>query len=237
MGKSASKEEAPAPPLATASTGTTSTKLSGKHTKMGSSASKNDIPDLAHPQASFLGLPVELRFMIYDTVKDSDLQCHLSMQRSRYLPDSPPRLPLQNLARSCQLLAREIRDHRHSLPASDRYATISIQVNRQGHDVWLSHASCPAKDLAVFNLVYDISISSHRSGTQPEMVFDEMELHLVRFPAFYRLPAATLVHAFCQVRLDRSDPSTEEQYYMHVEEIRQGLEHAHKAKSTVSEGA
>lgn len=174
--------------------------------------------------------------MIYDIIKDSDLQCHLALQRSRYLPDSPPRLPLQNLARSCKLLAREIRDHRHSLPVSDRYATISIQVNHQGHDVWLSYASCPAKDLAVFNLVYDISISSRPLETCAEMPFDEMELHLVRFPAFYRLPAATLVHAFCQVRVDRSDPPTEEQYYMNVEAIRQELEHAHKAKSTVSEG-
>lgn len=52
-------------------------------------------------RANLLVLPIELRFMIYDIVKD--LQIHQPLRLQSHRPQLPPRLPLRDLARSCKL--------------------------------------------------------------------------------------------------------------------------------------
>jgi hypothetical protein len=124
---------------------------------MGNSASKNKAP-----RASLLGLPTELRLMIYDIIKDSEIHHHLpSWRRYRSLSSPIPRLPLCDLARSCKLLAQEIRDHSQSLPATERYVTIHIQVDadEHKHDYSLAHVIRPAKDLTALRIVFSTSVS------------------------------------------------------------------------------
>lgn len=117
------------------------------------------------PRASFLGLPTELRFMIYDVVKDTLIHQPLLLETC-FESVPPPRLPgprnlhlpLRDLARSCKLFAQEIRDHRKALPASERCATLLIQADEDNCDFMLTHAPCPAKDLKILKLVYNFSI-------------------------------------------------------------------------------
>ena len=193
-------------------------------------ASNNEIPALFHPQASLLSLATELRLMIYDIAKDCDIQCNLDRVLQPH-PYHPPRLPLRDLARSCKLLAREIRDHRHSLPASERYATFSIRIHRQDYDFRLTHASCPAKDLKVLNIFYDIFIPNSKEGLNISDAFKAAQWILIQFPSYYRLPAAEDVRVFCQVRMDRREPPSYKMCRYNLEVTRRILEYYHGARS------
>ena len=207
MGTSASKEKA-------------STLLLGKSS---TSASDKEVPALPYPRASLLGLPPELRYMIYDIVKDFDISHQLNNVWGQWQATYPlPRLPLRDLARSCKLLAQDIRDHRHCLPANERYATIYTRLCSGGsYDAWLSRASCPARELEVLNLVCNIPVSSGHSRAHSESVLYMINMHPLVFPVFHRLrcPVAVCVHVFCQVWVDRSDPPSEEEYNRAVEDI------------------
>lgn len=182
---------------------------------------------MPYPRASLLGLPTELRFMIYDIVKDSDISHQIPIEWGRP-PHPSPRLPLGGLARSCKFLAHDVLDHRSSLSANEGHAaTITIRVGPDGnHDAWLSHESCPARDLKVLNIVCDIPISSRRHyGSCAATAYRVINLNLMVFPAFYQLlrPAELEVQVFCQVWVDRSDLPSEEQYLREVEDIREKL--------------
>jgi hypothetical protein len=120
------------------------------------------------PGATFLSLPTELRFQIYDIVKDFNLAQVLELDDLER--QSPLKLPLQNLARSCSTIAPEIRHHRLSLPRSERYATV-VARGDYGNTI-LTRAPYPVADLITLNIVFEASFAatpndSRWRGTQP----------------------------------------------------------------------
>lgn len=164
--------------------------------KSSTSASNKEVPAPPYHRASLLGLPTELRLMIYDIIKDSNIH-HYLPHDFRHLPQPPPRLPLRDLARSCKL-AREIRDHRQSLPANERHATISILVrsDNHNHDFYLSHAACPAKDLTILKLRYTALLSDYY-WTDDFPTFRQFTHWLLEPSIPDGLPDALDVQVFC----------------------------------------
>jgi hypothetical protein len=102
---------------------------------------------------------VELRYAIYDIVKDFDLKCEIKGRSPAGALEErnavTPCLPFKNLAMSCSVLAQEIRAHQVSLPAGERFATLCID----GYDMTLSYAPCRSTELRSVRLVKDARIT------------------------------------------------------------------------------
>jgi hypothetical protein len=97
------------------------------------------------PGASFLSLPTELRFQIYDIVKDFDLSHYIDIGADKPWRYPVLRLPLRDLARTCKLVAEEVRyHHRLSIQNKERYTKVILynkrtisrppRRRREGHD-------------------------------------------------------------------------------------------------------
>lgn len=132
-------------------------------------------PSSSH--ATLLGLPPELRFMIYDMVADFDI-CHPAFDHEMYpskvlrwdaflLPQprrsTPIRLPIARLAMTCKLLATEVRRHSHSLLASQRFAVVRVTSSLEAKSPDLLHfhrAPCPIDDLAAVKVVVDLKVGN-----------------------------------------------------------------------------
>lgn len=170
--------------------------------------------------------------MIYDIIKDSDIHHYLPHKyESRHSPQPSPRLPLRDLARSCKLLAREIRDHRQSLPAKDRHATISILVRsgNHDHDYYLSHAACPAKDLSILKLDYTVLLADYYwTDFFPE--FREFKWRLLEPSIPDGLPDALDLQVSLHFRQDENSPPEEENYIKEAENTCELIEHSHQAR-------
>lgn len=144
----------------------------------------------------------------------------------RSLSSPEPRLPLRDLARSCKLLAQEIRDHSQSLSATERYATIHIKVDadENKHDYSLAHVICPAKDLTALRIVYNISISSlYWADNFPQ--FHDLVWRLLDPDILYDLPTALDVQVFCHMRPDTREPPLESLYNSEMNWTREVLAH------------
>lgn len=171
--------------------------------------------------------------MIYDMVKDSEISQHLPNRcQERSVSSSGPRLPLRDLARSCKLLAQEIRDHSNSLPANERYATIRIQVeaDENKHDYSLAHVICPAKDPTALRLVYNVCVS-HYYWADDFPQFHDLAWRLLDSDVIDDLPHALEVQVFCHIRQDESAPPFEDSYNGEVDWTRGVLEHCPEASS------
>lgn len=169
--------------------------------------------------------------MIYDIIKDSNIH-HYLPHDFRHLPQPPPRLPLRDLARSCKLLAREIRDHRQSLPANERHATISILVrsDNHNHDFYLSHAACPAKDLTILKLRYTVLLSDYY-WADDFPTFQQFTHWLLEPSIPDGLPDALDVQVFLHFRQDESSPPDEEEYIREAENTCRSVGHPYGAQS------
>lgn len=157
--------------------------------------------------------------MIYDVVKDCDLHYQLGdAPDSDQPPTCRPRLPLRDLARCCELLAREIRDHRHSLSDNERYATILANVpDYFDASFHLSRAPCPARDLTALKLVYNASFYKHYTCENHLPVWEDLK-HLLREPFLIDdLPKTLDVQVFCHVKQDQQNPPDEEKYINEAE--------------------
>jgi len=201
-------------------------------------------PPSPPPRASLLGLPPELRLMVYDIVKDFDLQHHLTIRSERLLsPHLPPRLPLRDLAKSCKLIAQEIRHHRHCLPTSERYAVILSQISREGFELRLTRAPCPAKEVTTLRFMYDFAVSTRPVGdlspgiiTVP--VFDPFGNNTIHIPSITDgLPATLTVQVFCHMRLDSSHPPSKVLYEGLVRSTRDFLNAFYVSRSARSSKA
>jgi hypothetical protein len=157
--------------------------------------------------------------MIYDIVKDCEIRHHLpSRCQERSLSRPGPRLPLRDLARSCKLLAQEIRDHSQSLPATERYATIHIKVeaDENKHDYSLAHVICPAKDLTALRIVYNVSVSYlYWADDFPQ--FHDLAWRLRDPDVLYDLPTALDVQVFSHMRPDTRELPYEGMYNSEVD--------------------
>lgn len=157
--------------------------------------------------------------MIYDLVKDSEIQHRLPRAYGpRHPAQSPIRLPLRDLARSCKLLAQEIRDHRQSLPPHERHATIRILVRSDDHDhdYYLSHASCPAQDITILKLEYTVSLAAYYwTDHFPE--FLDFTWRLLEPSIQDGLPDALDLRVFLHFKQDENCPPDERTYLEEVE--------------------
>jgi hypothetical protein len=124
---------------------------------------------------------------------------------------------LRDLARSCKLLAQEIRDHRQSLPASERHATIRMLVRShdRDHDYYLSHASCPARDLTVLRLESTVLIADCYS-TEHFPEFHGFKWRLLDPSILDGLPDALDLQVFLHFKPDESSPPDIEKYAVGV---------------------
>jgi hypothetical protein len=124
---------------------------------------------------------------------------------------------LRDLARSCKLFAQEIRDHRQSLPASERHATIRMLVRShdRDHDYYLSHASCPAKDLTVLRLEYTVLIADCYS-THHFPQFCGFKWRLLDLSVLDGLPDALDLQVFLHFKPDESSPPDGDKYVVEV---------------------
>jgi hypothetical protein len=154
-------------------------------------------------RASFLDLPPEIRFQIYDIVKDFNLAYRLEL-------DDPCqslklRLHFPGLARYCRIVAEEIRYHRSHLPRKERYATVVVRY--VDGESFLTHAPYPIADLKKLNIVYDVSCSTFveskyrnsGAGRFLSTVMDDLFSH-GRFATIMR------VRVFAHVRKDGRKP-------------------------------
>lgn len=134
-------------------------------------------------------------------------------------------------ARSCKLLAQEIRDHRHSLPASERSATIRILVRSNDHnqDYALTHAVCPAKDLTILRLDYTVLLSDfYCTELFPQFqCFTWGSLEPVMPDC---LPNALDLQIFLRFKQDESNPPDEKTYLERVKLTCQMVQDSHQAR-------
>jgi hypothetical protein len=208
---------------------------STKHTNEGNSASKEEASAPPHPRASLLGLPTELRLMIYHFAKESEVQHHLRRKWTKdYWPPPLSRLPLRGLARSCKLPAQEIRNHRQSLLPGERHAIIRILVRSDrfeddDHNFYLSHASCPAKDLTILRLEYTVLVSAHY-WTHHFPQFQDFGWILLEPSISNGLPDVLDVQVFLHFRQDESCPPDEDIYAEEVEDTCRLVERSCQAR-------
>lgn len=188
-------------------------------------ASKSQIATPAPPCVGLLGLPPELRLMIYDSVMNTDIQHHLPRLNYKYSSrQSPPRLPLRDLARVCKLLAREIRGHLHSLPTSERYASISIRADSKGRTAYLFRAPCPAEELLAVRFVYEIfSTKSLRLRFNLSTDIEEYERRVLFESTVHDFLTTVELQVFCHIKPDETDPPDEDRYNDDVDHNRSTL--------------
>jgi hypothetical protein len=157
--------------------------------------------------------------MIYDIVRDFEISHLLARNLESRQPRPPPSLPLCDLARSCKLIAQEIRDHRQSLLPSERHATMRILVRSEthDHDYYLSHAACPAKDLTILRLEYTVMIADYY-WTDFFPIFREFQGRLLDPSIPDGLPDALDLQVFLHFRQDEGSPPEEAAYLRKVED-------------------
>lgn len=124
----------------------------------------------------FLGLPPELRLIIYELALDHNIgQIIESLGFSvRKICSCKPRtsskpvenlqLSLAGLALTCRLVASEVRDMRSRLRPEERFASIVMRSTIEPHSwtrfhAYLGRASCCIADLTALKLTLDLDVS------------------------------------------------------------------------------
>ena len=120
------------------------------------------------PKASFLGIPCELRLLIYDKVICLDFEFCIERasptSTSGYKTlgerrDVACELPINKLALVCRSIAKEIRSRPRSLPSNQRVACIELRARALFlYGIWLRRLPCRAEQITVLDVEVQLSI-------------------------------------------------------------------------------
>lgn len=120
------------------------------------------------PKASFLGIPCELRLLIYDKVVHLDFE--LCIERASPTSTSGYKtlgerrdvaceLPLNKLALVCRSVAKEIRSRPRILPPSQRVACIELRARALFlYGIWLRRLPCRVEKITTLDVEVQLSI-------------------------------------------------------------------------------
>ena len=120
------------------------------------------------PKASFLGIPCELRLLIYDKVIHLDFDFCIERasptSTSGYKTlgerrDVACELPINKLALVCRSVAKEIRSRPRTLPSSQRVACIELRARALFlYGIWLRRLSCRVERVTALDVEVQLSI-------------------------------------------------------------------------------
>lgn len=120
------------------------------------------------PKASFLGIPCELRLLIYDKVICLDFE--LCIERASPTSTSGYKtlgerrdvaceLPINKLALVCRSIAKEIRSRPRSLPSNQRVACIELRARALFlYGIWLRRLPCRVEQITAVDVEVQLSI-------------------------------------------------------------------------------
>ena len=125
-------------------------------------------PPPSPPKASFLGIPCELRLLIYDKVIYLDFE--FCIERASPTPTSGYKtlgerhdvaceLPINKLALVCRSFAKEIRSRPRNLPPSQRVACIELRARALFlYSIWLRRLPCRVEQITALDVEVQLSI-------------------------------------------------------------------------------
>lgn len=120
------------------------------------------------PKASFLGIPCELRLLIYDKVVHLDFE--LCVERASPTSTSGYKtlgerrdvacvLPINKLALVCRSIAKEIRSRPRNLPPTQRVACIELRARALFlYGIWLRRLPCHVEQLTAVDVEVQLSM-------------------------------------------------------------------------------
>jgi hypothetical protein len=124
------------------------------------------------PTASFLGIPRELRLLIYDQVIHLDID--FCMERASPTSTSGYKtlgerrdvaceLPINKLALTCHSIAEELRSHARQLPSSQKVACIELRPRALFlYGIYLRRIPCLPKQISTLDLEVELCMPQIR---------------------------------------------------------------------------